>query len=338
MKNGLLKKWLTVLFSLLFSFCFLCGCHRSNATVTVYIPDGAPSLAFAGLMCEDTKDDGVEYKVVAPNVIKSKVTGKNQGNNADICVLPVHTASALLGAGDRYQLLGVVTHGNLYMLSKTQETYTNETLVNLIGKVVGVLQIADVPGLTLKSILRANDVPYQEISAVEKANANVVNLLAITGAGDVGALPGVDAYVLAEPAVTMKVNAGAGLYLVGNLQTLYKAQGGYPQAVVVAKKSLIQKNPKFIQSFMQSLQNAKEWLKDATAQEIASIITAHLEDENYSSTIKAAALNEQTITRCAVYFTDAKQSKAEIEGYLTALSMVDGGKTRLPSSAFYFNG
>ena len=38
---------------------------KGNAPdVTVYAPDGAPALAIAKMLAEDTADDGVTYKVV----------------------------------------------------------------------------------------------------------------------------------------------------------------------------------------------------------------------------------------------------------------------------------
>ena len=39
--------------------------------VTVYMPDGAPALAMAGLMYEDKEDDGVSYYVTKADAIAS---------------------------------------------------------------------------------------------------------------------------------------------------------------------------------------------------------------------------------------------------------------------------
>ena len=58
--------------------CALCfvGCKEDipAGETTVYMPDGAPALAFAGLMHDDTDDDGITYRVVAPSLIKTKIT------------------------------------------------------------------------------------------------------------------------------------------------------------------------------------------------------------------------------------------------------------------------
>ncbi len=133
---------------------------------TVYMPDGAPALAMAKLMQEDTMDDGFTYKVVAPATIASRVTNKDENANADFCVLPVTAASKLLGSGERYKMLGVVTHGNLYLISKNGTPLTAENITHLQGKTIGVLQINEVPGLTLKTVLNKYGLSYKEIASI----------------------------------------------------------------------------------------------------------------------------------------------------------------------------
>ena len=83
-----------------------------------------------------------------------------------MCVLPVTAASKLLGQGNRYKMVGVVTHGNLFLISKDGEALTAENLSNLKGKTVGVLKINEVPGLTFKTILNKYNIPFEEIKTV----------------------------------------------------------------------------------------------------------------------------------------------------------------------------
>ena len=132
--------------------------------VTVCMPDGAPALALAKLMQADTETDGVTYKVVATDLIASKVTNKDAATHADLCVLPVTAASKLLGSGEKYQMLGTVTHGNLYLISKDGEMLTAENMETLQGKKIGVLKINEVPGLTLKTVLNKYGLDFEEIT------------------------------------------------------------------------------------------------------------------------------------------------------------------------------
>ena len=92
---------------------------------SVYMPDGAPALSVAQLMAEDNMQFGgeVDYNVVDSSTIQTYVKGNSP--EADICILPVNLAAQLLGTGENYKMLGTVTHGNLFLLSKTDDTQIN---------------------------------------------------------------------------------------------------------------------------------------------------------------------------------------------------------------------
>lgn len=127
----------------------------AGSGLKVYMPDGAPALAFAQLMSENN-DLGCEmsYTVVSANNIGPTVaTGK-----ADIALLPVTAASLLAGNGDKYQLVSVNTHGNLFLVGKNAPE--DFTLASLAGKRVGSIQLASVPGLTLRVALARAGVDY----------------------------------------------------------------------------------------------------------------------------------------------------------------------------------
>lgn len=126
----------------------------------VVMPDGAPALAMAKFMHENRAD--CEFEVVNAGTIATFVTGENP--KADLCVLPLNVASKLLGNGEKYKLLGTVTHGNLYLLStdKNAKIESADKLSALLGKKVGTIQINNIPGLTLKLLLKKNGVKYEE--------------------------------------------------------------------------------------------------------------------------------------------------------------------------------
>ncbi len=133
------------------------GAEKYEGTLKVVAPDGAPALGLSYLMNE--ADLGLSFDVVDSSTIQTYVTGNNP--EADICVLPVNTAVNILGSGDTYKMLGTLTHGNLYLLSsKYTEPVTRDNLSSLQGKTVGVVNLAAVPGLTFKLILKDNDISY----------------------------------------------------------------------------------------------------------------------------------------------------------------------------------
>ena len=300
----------------LFSACGFAAC-KGNTDITVYTPDGAPALAIAKLLQDDRKDDGVTYRIVNPQTITATVTYKDEDKNADLCVLPLTDATQHLGDKDAYQLLGVVTHGNLYILSQDQTPITDVRALS--GEEIGVLQLHKTPGQVFKSILQKNDVTD-------------VTLTNITGGGEVGALQGVNYYVLAEPAVTGQKSKG--FHIVGDIQTLYGGEDGFPQAVLVAKSSLIEENPTFIKGFVQDVQASATWLATATGEEIVSAVSSHTES-GYTTTLKAPLLQPQTLARCGVYFTAARDSKTGIENFLEDVSQIDENITIPPDERFY---
>lgn len=132
--------------------------------VSIYAPDGAPALALAKLMAEENQfgQISVEYNIVPADTIGARVTGEDPA--ADICILPLNAASRLLGSGQTYKMLGTVTNGNLYLLSKDGVSVTSENIrEELNGKTIGVIQLNNVPGLTLKIILEKYDIDYEVI-------------------------------------------------------------------------------------------------------------------------------------------------------------------------------
>ena len=301
------------------TLCSVCGfvACKENTDITVYAPDGAPALALAKLLKDDTKDDGVTYRIVNPQTIATTVTYKDDKKNADLCVLPLTVATQLLGQKDGYKLLGVVTNGNLYLISKDQTSITDVSVLS--GERVGVLQLQSAPGQVFKSILHKNGVTD-------------VTLTNISGGGDVGALQDVNYYLLAEPAVTAQ--KGKGFHIVGNVQTLYGGENGFPQAVLVAKTSLIQENSAFIQEFVQDVQNSATWLTTAMGEEIVSAVSSHTEN-GYQTTLKAQLLQPQTLARCGVHFTMAKDAKTSIQTFLQDVMQVDSNVTVTPNDGFY---
>lgn len=138
--------------------------NGNKTTVSVYMPDGAPALSMAKMMCADVSlSKPLDFHVVAANAINSTVTNNDEAQNADLCVLPVNAAAKLLGNGTKYKLLGTVTHGNLFLISSDGTPVTASNIARkLDGKKVGVVNLAAVPGLTFKMILEKYNLPYSQ--------------------------------------------------------------------------------------------------------------------------------------------------------------------------------
>ena len=273
----------------------LSACAQNEAdgdfSYTVAMPDGAPALAVAHLMVEDMQFGGeVNYKVVNSNAIVQQVSG----GEADICILPVNAAVQVAGSGKEYSLLGTVTHGNLYMLSAKHPDgqITASNLSTLVGKTVGCMQLSSFVGNVFKIILDDNGISYEVVESADVAKEDCVNLINIADpASGISPSAEFDYMIGAEPVVTAKINGSASaatpLRLVGDLQALY-GEEGYPQAVMLAKNSVIEENEEFITDFISAVEANAEWIASdgAVMSDIVAAINA-----NYGGAISSLTAN-----------------------------------------------
>lgn len=312
----------------------------TSVQVSVYAPDGAPALALAQLMSEEMQFGGkVTYNVVAAETIQAYVTGDGQ---ADLCILPVNAAAKLLGTGEKYQMLGAVTHGNLYVLSaKHSEEITSENAASLLaGTKIGCLQLENFVGYALRTVLSEYGVAYEvrsdksETNETESAYLYPVDGTEITPAADY------DYMIAAEPAVSRKVNgtkdAPKPLTVVGDLQALY-GEKGYPQAVLVAKKSLVAENAQFIKNFTDAVAENGEWLLDTQtqAQTIYDAVVGHYLKEGMTPAFTVNDLTKEVISACAVRFEGAADCKTRVNEFLAELSEA-AGQTFTASDDFFY--
>lgn len=134
------------------------GQSASGKTFTFYVPDGAPALAVANFI--STNQSFVEgatfnYNVVNAEEIATYMNGAN--TQADFIILPVNAATLNYKKGAGYKMVSVITHGNLYIVSKAQTDING-----LIDADIGVIGKGKVPDLTLKAVLKKNNIGYKE--------------------------------------------------------------------------------------------------------------------------------------------------------------------------------
>lgn len=301
---------------------------------TVAMPDGAPALAAARLMVEDMQFGGeVNYTVVNSNAITQQVSG----GVADICILPVNAAVQLAGSGETYSLLGTVTHGNLYMLSAKHpdEQITVSNLDTLVGKTVGCIQLSSFVGNVFKIILEDNDVPYSVVESVSDAKSDSVNLINIAEPST-GITPAAefDYMIGAEPLVTAKTTAAPALKIVGDIQALY-GENGFPQAVMLAKNSVIEQNSEFIADFISAVEANAEWIASDDADMTAIVNAINANYGGATSSLNANNLNSTVISRCAIEFVSATECRQEITDFIDKLEAVTGTTLTIADKFFY---
>ena len=322
-----MKKLLTIFATVILTIACALGVSACKNTdgggkISVYVPDGAPALSVATL----NGSDDFAVHVIDAGTINAKVTGENP--QADIAIVPVNAAVKLLGNGDKYQMLGTVTHGNLFLLKKQggEDISSPADLTKLSGKTVGVINLANVPGLTFKTILNENGL-------LESVNLVDVKPLQVLPTNS-----DCDYFVVFEPAATTKINATQGkLSRAGSLQTLYGGENGYPQAVAVAKKSVIESKPAEIAKFTASFVTTKEWLlnENTTAEQIVSAIDG-MTDGDMDHMFTAANLTKTVIANCGIGFVPAADCKAEVISFMQKFNAVANNQFGSPADEFFY--
>ncbi|MBQ0099316.1 MAG: hypothetical protein KBS91_02075 [Firmicutes bacterium] len=127
----------------------------TKENITFVCPDGAPALAIAKFIydSESIKGLNVNYKIVSSDKIGSYMLN----GSGDIVVCPTNATSKLYNSGNvKYKALSVITHGNLYIMSKEKLE-----LKDLNGKKIGVIGQGLVPDLTFRSILKNNSMEME---------------------------------------------------------------------------------------------------------------------------------------------------------------------------------
>jgi NitT/TauT family transport system substrate-binding protein len=256
---------------------------------------------------------------------------KDEEKNADICVLPLTDASMYLNNGEDYALLGMVTHGNFFLVSEEERVYTLENVSSLVGKKIGVVQLAKLPGLTFRYVLEREGIEYVVQEGLEGASVTKVNLINVAPTA-VKPNTGFDLFLIPEPLASVKKKTG--FHDAGSLQTLYGGEKGYPQAAIVAKRSLIKNNSKFIDEFVENLSSADMWLRNAEVATILNAVNSHLE-EGLAPSFSDKNLSREAILGCNVYYTSAESCKTEVNDFISALQTVNPNAAKSFADKFF---
>lgn len=321
--------------------CAFSACSDDASGYTVYAPDGAPALALANAVHEEGDKGNFDFRIVGSSTITAQVTGESP--KADFCILPVNAAANFLGTGEIYQMLGVVTNGNMYFLTTGENPSigTTDDLSLLIGKTVGVVQLANVPGLTLQAVLKTNDIAYQTLLNDAQPAGDKVNLEPI-GDASTGVTPsdGCDYYLCPEPVATMKIAGTASgknpFKAAGSLQDLY-GENGYPQAVLVAKRSVIEADPEAVETMIGYMAAGDGYLSSASAEEVVNVL-ADCYEVGLAPSLNANTLTADVIENCSVRFTAAPDCKNRVNAFLAELIGVNSEFTKTVSDSFYYAG
>ncbi len=324
-----MKKITCFILTFIFSVATLFfGCNAPTA-VSVYAPDGAPALALSSVIKKGFEN--TEIHIVSADKIGALVSGEEK--QADICILPVNMASKRIGSGKDYKMLGTITHGNFYFLSKTEMTVDKENIGVLIGKTVGVMQLANVPGLTLQSVLTENDVAYKIIQDTSQKEQDKVNLMAINKIETARA--DIDVFLIPSPQADAKAQT-TDLKFIGSLGELY-SDFGFPQAIVAVKAQLLEENLPFVNTFVNELKNVENFLKEENKAEICALLRSKMES-GLTPVFNENNLTSESIARSKIKFIECKEAKASVQTFIEKLKSVNPDSVETFDEEFFYLG
>ena len=324
-----MKKFTHLILTFLFCLATLfIGCG-SPSTISIYTPDGAPALALSAVIKKNFENTHVN--IVSADKIASFVSGNEK--QADICILPINVASKLIGSGNDYKMLGTITHGNFYFLSKTQTTIDRENLQNLIGKTIGVMQLPNVPGLTLRSVFTEKEIAYTIIQDSAEKSQDKVNLMAINKIET--ARTDIDVFLIPSPAADAKAQT-TDLRFVGSLGELY-SDDGFPQAIIVAKNKLLEENLPIVKSFIKEVQSIEDFLKEENKTEICALLQSKMES-GLTPVFNENNLTGASIERSKIKFISCKNCKTNAQTFLAKLKAISPDSAQMLSDDFFYLG
>ena len=325
-----MKKLFAVLISILSlsSIFSLSACGKKiEGDYTFVAPDGAPALAIAKFIA-DNEDFGTDatfnYSVVSSTGINASLTV----DKADLIIMPLNAATKLYNADSEnpYQMISVVTHGNFYVMSKTTLSSAND----LLGKVIFVPNPGKVPDWTFKCALQGlnlefvvSNTPVNGKVAIQYFNTpQDFNALLIQNPSAIGLVP--------EPAVSVLKSKGVSVQL--DLQQMYDADlMAYPQAVLLAKKSLIDKYPSLVKKIGDAFPVNVNWVKDNPALAVNAI-----KGKFSTTTLNPDVITSDTVDGCKIYWQKASDAKAEVQNYINKLREIDVASANAVTDDFFF--
>lgn len=331
------KRLLIVLAAMVMATAAILGCGKTPDKgganpIAVYMPDGAPALAFAKLMHEENTlgKENLTYTVVKAENIGGFVANES----ATVALMPITGASKV--ANGKYKAVSVITHGNIFLIGKGDAT----TLSDLKDKKVGVVQLANVPGLTFKHLLGEAGVDYAE-------NEEVAGKVALYGITDHSTVApslkqGTYDYVVApQPAVANVCKNVEGVSVRIDLNKLY-SESGFPQAVLMVKNELCA-DADFINALTAALAESAGWIKEVNedgsaknAKTAVSAINAHFAD-GAQSTLKAPALSPDAIEGSNVYVQSVKDAEVKtlVKDYIDNMIKIQSTAAKAITDDFF---
>jgi NitT/TauT family transport system substrate-binding protein len=314
-----MKKILVLLIGLMLVGC---GSEQIENNVSVIVPSGIPLLAVGNLI--GTKNVTIE-DVNNPSLLVAAMTSKSH----DIIIAPLNLgAKAFIEGGSDYQLAGILTFGNTYVI--TRNTQALASVSDLSGKAIMAFGQNSTPDIVLKAALGTESV-IANISY--QANVNLVLPFFLTNTNDPADDSNCDyPYILAaEPVIsTLEINYSLELNILDLQEVLGPVIARIPQAGVFVNPDGASLED--IEIFLELLQKNTEELNDDPEAYAALIAGKHA----YFSNLTAETI-ARSIPRSNIEYVTVQGDESFLDDYYALLNLHNPGILggSVPEEGFY---
>jgi NitT/TauT family transport system substrate-binding protein len=291
-------------------------------SIKVAAPTGAPTLSMIKMIKEQPalgEQVQVSYESIkSPDLVASRIIS----GEIDIAVVPTNLAATLYNKGADYKLAAASVWGILYVIGNEKI----ESWEDLRGKEIHTMGRGLTPDILLRYLLTKNGLdPEKDVKLTYMGEATELASTYIAGKSAISVIP--------EPALANVMLKKPDTLILLDLQKewakLNPDASSYPQASLIIKNDLIEKNPEFVETFLQEYEKSIDWL--ASNGETAGTYSEDLQ----TGISKQAVING--LQRSNIYYRDSKDAKEAIDKYMKILldysPEVIGGK--LPDEGFY---
>ena len=304
-----------------------CGNTNTKTTIKIAVPDGAPAIAITNIVKDGltlSSNQKLSLDITEPSNVKNSV----QAKNIDMAILPTNIATALYSASlakkdnNPYVMVATATYGNLYIISKN----STATYEQMKGNVLYAIGKNAIPGKVLEKVLSFNNIKYKEITKIEEKEDNKINIMYVKdGPAVIQAINSSTSEVfgmLADPAVTLQKIQGKKVCY--DLQKEYQLSTnsdvlGYPQAVLIAKKSFIESNKDIVIKFIDKMEENINFINNDENQSAG--LENILKNNKFGTPSAIKKIPAPSIKGCNIVVKSSIDAKKDVVNLLNNLSL-----------------
>ncbi len=235
-------------------------------------------------------------------------------------------------------MLSVNTHGNLFIVGGDADTEIEPQ--ELVGHTLGVIGAGNVPDLTMRMLFDEINLAYERTTEMDDGKVKgIAGKVALYYADDAtGIMPllktgKLDYALVGEPAAT-----NSGKPIAVDMQKEWEAtfDGGYPQACLVAKSSLVKNDKAYVDGFLDTLKKSDGWAQENPDKALAAV------KKHMNGTSSLTSLTPGIVKNCNIRTVSAEDMREDCTVFFEMLTKLEVGNgttalAKVPADGFYYS-